>query len=1078
MRIKKGQITMFIIIGLIVLIVLAFLLFISNTIRSDQARRNVEVIGSMFVSQGKYHGYVQSCIEQGMKKGLFLLGMQGGVIYDYQANGGKHYLGPGNGYPYGKYILPYGYDGIVYNVSYGITSPQLGSLYHPDVPYYPYGLTRLISNPRIISPFYVNVFGNFPSSPLTPLCDYNGANKRSLSDTVACETYDSRNVHDKNSVQEYLETYIENYTMECVRLKDLPELSSANVKKGSINATVTFGESHVFADVTVPIFIELGGIKSVIQLKDFHVRLDVRLKKIHELLSHLIKNEVNNIFFNIVRDASSIDNCKDITGGNAVCLRPGMEVIKKSNVCLDTGLCTDGNYDDVLIIRDKKSLINGKPYIFQVAIQNRPPALDLIRKEVGTGSYDYDYVVFNGDEIKIEPVGIDPDEDQHNALGFMDHIYHYYGWKEDYDEYYDPLCGNIYDSSCQEYIPPPPYPRNWSRSADYLATDRTASYRTDNNDIGVHTVKVEVCDEGGLCDYQAVIVLVSNGSFVGGSNDYADIPQGYSSLEDPYNLTSPMTAAYTWTLPYVSWHKWNISYETSGIPTMLAETEASYLPLPNIPYTIENIKSIITSGIAFFPSPQNYTTSVDIFSKNTNTGELTIKRPGGNDKNVVQVKECLPHRSVSPPYPYNTVADPFQANHSCCIGDPLQPDQPGWGTYAAASQVCYSDIEYGCREDTNFKNYADFTQTRCTDPDVDCINPAVPLYSDGFDNDIYKREFTRSCDGSRGNMCLGQMKDTRTDIKECNECQSCVYSASSEPDCKNLAFGEKVCNTAKACTKGNAQPYSGMPGPFACQASCSFGECNASINCACNSSFCGAHCDSDSNLNWSGSTCTFNCNDFLHKLSPGGIEDCELHSLESTICSSPNITDAACFNTNFDGTDYRICPSDPLYTKELNSQSPIPVSYCLNSNQCYYGVACTGDGASSMVGDFCPPAGTAVDKPATKKDLCYYNPSGEVSCDYQGKCSSSMEWGLSCIKGDPANDGYCTYSSKCYYHVSCNPTVGWQWSISSCDPYDDGTTCYYDASCTAGGCSYKDDDDSTCAVGTPQCSSTGWRCVV
>ncbi len=570
MGLKKGQVTMFIIIGLIVLIVIMFLLFITNSIKSDQATRNVEVIGSMFEKQGKYHGYVLSCVDQALKNGVFLVGMQGGAIYDYEAKGGKHYLGPGNGYPYGKYILPYRYDGVIYNVSYGIVSPQLGSLYHPDIPFYPYGLTKLVSNPKIISPFYVNVFGNFPSSPLTPLCDYHGSNRRELSDTVACETYDSRNVHDTNSVQEYLERYIENYTMGCVNLKSLPELAGSNIRKGNITANVTFGESHVFADVTIPIFIELGNVKTVIQLKDFQVRLNVRLKKIHELVSHLIENDVNNIFFNIVRDASSVDNCKDITGGNAPCLKPGMQVVKKSNVCLDTGLCTEGKYDDVLIIKDSESLIDGRPYVFQIAIENRPPALDLIRTEVGTGSYNYDYVVFNGDEIVIKPVGIDPDEDQHNALGFMDNLYNYYGWKEDYDEYYDPLCGSIYNPDCQ--IMTADHPHSWSGSDDYKDTRRVASYKTNDNDLGVHTVKVEVCDEANLCDYQAVIILVSNSSFVGGSNDYADIPAGYGSLEDQYLLTSPMTAAYSFNPPFIPWHKWRISFESA-------------LSLPDISYS-------------------------------------------------------------------------------------------------------------------------------------------------------------------------------------------------------------------------------------------------------------------------------------------------------------------------------------------------------------------------------------------------------------------------------------------------------------------------------------------------------------
>jgi len=461
MRLKKGQVTMFIIVGLLILIAVVFIVFVSSTISDNKIKRSIEDMTIKFDREGEYYHYIHECTSQAMKNGLFLVGMQAGPIYDYQATGGKHYLGPGSGYPYGQYVIPYDHNGKIYNVSYGIVAPQTGSLYHPVIPYYPYGITKLVSNPKIISPFYVNVFGNFPSNPMTPLCDSFGKNRMELSETVVCETYDSRNEHDGNCVQEYLERYIENYTMSCIKLERFPELSSYSVKKGNATARITFGESHVMAEVEMPVFIELDDVKSVIKLKDFEVRENVRLKKLHELASHMIDNEVNNVFFNIVRDAGLINDCKDITGGNTYCLKDGMQIAKMRNVCLGQGLCIEGNYDDVLTITDYESLMNGRPYVFQFAIENRPPALDLIREEIGTGSFNYDYVVFENEVIDILPTGIDPDEDQHNSLGYMDHMYNYYGWKEDYGELYDPLCGPLHDPDCQVMIPDPTH--NWTR---------------------------------------------------------------------------------------------------------------------------------------------------------------------------------------------------------------------------------------------------------------------------------------------------------------------------------------------------------------------------------------------------------------------------------------------------------------------------------------------------------------------------------------------------------------------------------------------------------------------------------------
>jgi len=134
----------------------------------------------------------------------------------------------------------------------------------------------------------------------------------------------------------------------------------------------------------------------------------------------------------MVSDAATINDCRDITGGNSLCFKPGMKLKKISNVCLGTGNCSEGNYDDILIVEDRASLLDGVPYIFQMAIENRPPALDLIRKEVGTGSYSYDYIVYLGDDIVIDPKAFDPDEDQHNSQGFMDYYYSYEEWRQDY----------------------------------------------------------------------------------------------------------------------------------------------------------------------------------------------------------------------------------------------------------------------------------------------------------------------------------------------------------------------------------------------------------------------------------------------------------------------------------------------------------------------------------------------------------------------------------------------------------------------------------------------------------------------
>jgi hypothetical protein len=1099
MRSKKTQVTMFIIMGIVLLFVFVVLFYLKNVIQQESIEQNIEDINRVLGEQGKYHQYVQGCVEQATKEGLFMLGMQGGTLYDYQVNGGKAISKSID--PYGISYIPFEYEGEVYNVSYGIKNPELGSEFHPVIPFYPYGLTKLISNPKLINRYFKNSYGNYPRNPFTPLCNFHGTNKRGISEAVACETYDSRNVNDLNSIQEYLERYIENKTMSCVRLKDLPELSDMDITKGNITANVTFGENHVLVSMILPIHIKVGSYNSVIQLNNFGTVYSVRLKKIHELVSHLIENDVNNIFFNIVNDAPAVNDCKDITGGNALCLKPGMDISKISNVCFENGLCTVGEYDDILVVKDYDNLLDGLPYVFTVAIQNRPPALDLIRKEVGTGSFYFDYVVSVDEKIMIEPIGFDPDEDQHNFNGFMDDIYYYYNWKENYDDIF--LCPSnncLYTDETKIQHIYTTSPKNWTTSQNYIDTKRVASYTTNEDDKGIHVLKVEVCDEGGLCDYQAVIIYVVNGSFVGGYNPYNDIPSGFTSLEDPYEFTSPMDEN---TYPGITLrYKWTINDETNTL-AWTGQTTQPKLSVPiNPAFTINNIKTGINE---FFTSPEKYSLKVDLYNDLNNN-----LVSGGSFDNFVDVKECLPHRSFDPSYPYNLGIDPFDGNHSCCIGDPADPTQANWGTIKSSSEVCYTEIEYGCREDTNFGPTVGFSPTLCSNPNIFCDDGGR-----GISNlDIYERKFERNCDGLRGNTCEGSMEETRTNIKQCGECQQCQYGGINEPNCLPIDYTEGIiCNPIFECSLGEGHPYSGNidPYPYKCQGTCNNNECNTSINCKCDK-FCGAECEfnDEESYIWEDKECIHDCNNFddLNNLK----FDCKFYDTDNTICSSPN-PGLSLTDLTVDGVDYKIGISDPIYTNSIDSKNPFYVSYCNSGDYCIYAVTCNGEGPSAEIGDYCPSPGVEAiifDILNNEKYNCYYGTSGtDLGCDLNGGCTDADSWSIICDEGNPIDDGYCREddvcnvpscnsvtgwdnvqhtkidlggtdydatnggsqmdSGNCYYDMECQSS-GWTASSESCSgSYQDGNFCYYNPSCGSSGCDY---DKELCNPGSHSSSST------
>jgi len=230
----------------------------------------------------------------------------------------------------------------------------------------------------------------------------------------------------------------------------------------------------------------------------------------------MIYADANDIFFNVL-DNSHLDTlmCEKPgrTGAMVQCLHDGMKVSKVNMVeCYDedkgimcpgnsqcqicntdlAGKCPDCDnecapessencYIDknannnifsfkIINITDEKSELNGKPYSFYIAFQNRHPVLDWIHKKKGNPFREQiDIVATPGDEIIIDPYAYDPDEDfyfgqvhndaldkgiddgsdgvpDNNFKKFMsnytktDTPYSYSGWKETYDEWFNYEC--------------------------------------------------------------------------------------------------------------------------------------------------------------------------------------------------------------------------------------------------------------------------------------------------------------------------------------------------------------------------------------------------------------------------------------------------------------------------------------------------------------------------------------------------------------------------------------------------------------------------------------------------------------
>ena len=370
MKKKRGQVTVFIILGFIVVISMG-LLFAAN----------ITPISAPVLYDTKVKEYVTGCLEKYTDDGLELIGRQGGKLnfgeVDYSLDDGLLYQG--------------------YKVPYGINKSDSRE------EHYPYR-GALIRNSDELK--FKNYFGNYVTgfddhlSFLTPLCNWKEYSPNYFNIEGAkktCETYGR-----EDTIQDYLTRYIKEKMDNCDVANAFPEY---DIKEEEVNIKVIIGEDDLIIKAEFP--IEVGEGETKTKLLDFSINPKVRLKKIHELASHLIgwedseglgilpRGDVTNLFFDIIRDAGSLDlGCRKVDKIEKVsCLYPGMEIIKVYNVCPS---CSGNKFDDILNITDKNSIINGKPFTFLFAIENRRPALDYI-EPISLGE-------------TVEAFGYDPDD--------------------------------------------------------------------------------------------------------------------------------------------------------------------------------------------------------------------------------------------------------------------------------------------------------------------------------------------------------------------------------------------------------------------------------------------------------------------------------------------------------------------------------------------------------------------------------------------------------------------------------------------------------------------------------------------
>ncbi len=651
---KSGQITIFIILGILLLFGFIFIMYLTGSVKQEQLKTEQTKFTSNLFQKEAMRIYVQDCLEDELENGLILLGKQG-RIWDDQPGGVKHFE---------ENITGARYDGE--RVLFGITKEEY--------------------------PSFQNAYPCNNDTNSTEFCRYKHPDFKAGFGNLELK---------ESTLEEDLQRYLTNRTLWCVENFTKSNISqNAELVTKKLDLTVDIISEGINVKVYFPLKLKIG-TEEFSQLTQFDFFYPSQF-------DGLLKAAVGDPLYRdwkMLEFSYTQDNLESFS-------------VNYNSLAIEMEKKETPNGDNLFkFIPLMYSIIN-RPieYSFHIARQNRPPALDYVERN-GCPKYGYDYLVIAGEndsngEINITMNAIDADEDKVN-YSFMvpdkwiNEILAFPGFSGPNI----PQPGNIVIS----YIPL--YNQtlyvNRTKIGEYFVPfiyNLTANSTDEHNLSDWQVVRVLV-DRPLTVEVTASSPYtdVSDGVFLGGT--------AYISAEDPTFLTVTLPentiipeATPQTTLNYTSFDgtiNWGYkiqdgpSNELNVIPTT---SDGCYV----FPY--DGIKSC--AGVPY-GSDQDIKTKLpyEKFGKIGTSGKLNLSYSMDycsqlNASRYVEINTfvvpCIPHKNPERPFAYNSGGqyhkykfglidgktdftkllespstqnniNPLEATHSCCIGVPENP---------------------------------------------------------------------------------------------------------------------------------------------------------------------------------------------------------------------------------------------------------------------------------------------------------------------------------------------------------------------------------------------------------------------
>lgn len=741
---KSGQITVFMILGLLILFIFIFVFALSAGVKKGQLRDIQEKTLTKNFKKEALRIFVEDCLTDELEKGLVLIGKQGRLWSD-QPGGTRNFEEAISGVTAGNE-----------RVFYGVTRDS----------YLEYENAYPCSN---------------ESSP-DEFCQYEFPNTKVGFGSLELKT---------STIQNDLRRFLLNRTVWCVSEFTTNNISSnAVLESQEIDLALGIHDSGIDVKVHYPLKLSLGS-EDFFHLSEFNFFYPTRFKALLDTaVSFPLRMDWQYVDFNYSK--TTLENAS-FTYGNEIEVQNGNCLSFKNYFFCQQALFFDQyqslgiemsrqplfNGDDLFIFKSPSVLNSPELYTYQFARQNRPPALDYIHR-LECPAAGYDYLVIKDDpelgNISFNLSAQDPDEDKIS---------------------YTVLSEDFGNADGQKYL------------RTNVQEQKTP-----------YDLNAYATDEHNLRDWQKVRVLVDRPLELGVSlsmpykfmtsdgelQSYGDIfPVGKTYLvskEDP-SFLKVVFPENSLAPPSSYWQEIRLMYANKNgtgtenfdykIPEGLQiDGNQGCFSFPggiskSKDCTLAGYKDDISSWSKLFIGAFNN------FWEVTEKGELNLSFSTQYcalfDKSEsaavkVVVNDCVPHRNPEHPWAYpnheyvyssfnfdskkgkclkdendkcvKKEINPFEATHSCCIGEAENPND--WQIATPDDDPCFINPEPGCYGQVPLK-------------DVEVPTSAADYYTSSFEGYLPTKrgyvleEQQQFCSGNRGNICDGGFKNELKDGK-------------------------------------------------------------------------------------------------------------------------------------------------------------------------------------------------------------------------------------------------------------------------------------------------------------------------